>query len=254
MKSLTIRFASLTLLFYCLVSHAQTSSAPNDVAAKLAVRVSSYDLDAKNFVDALMQTSSHFEIPMGIEWVDTPLAKARLARSWKNTTVQQILSGIIRTQRDYEFAVENGVFHVYSRTLIPSGQNFLRVKLGRFNVQHGVVEMASRNLAERVRSIVSPPKPQQQGGGVISSLGVNPDDSEISVELSDPTVRDTLDALVVASNRKIWIVTFSQDSAVTSTGFRRTSGLWMSSPVPDNDQPVWDLFHWGDAMPTVAAK
>jgi len=249
----SLAFVMLTL-FCCPRSHSQTRPVSEGVAAKLAVRISKYDLNAENFVDALMRVGSQFQIPMGIEWVDTPAARMRLARSWKDATVRQILWEIVHTQRDYEFAVENGVIHVHSPTLIPNRQNFLRLKIGRFDVRHQVVEMASRNLYERVKLIVSPPKPGQRGGGVISSLGVNPDDPEITVELANSSVEDALDALLVASNRKIWIVTFSRDPTLTPRGFRRTLGLWTNSRVPGNEEPVWDLFHWGDALPSVAAE
>ena len=34
------------------------------------------------------------------------------------------------------------------------------------------------------------------------------------------------------------------------SGFRRARTLWTRQAVPDDQQPAWDLFHWGGAVPT----
>ncbi len=77
------------------------------------------------------------------------------------------------------------------------------------------------------------------------SIGGNMD-PKITLQLKDSTVQDILDALVVASARKIWIVTFSNDPTLTATGFRRSMSLWSQTPSPE---PAWDLLHWGDKVP-----
>jgi hypothetical protein len=77
-------------------------------------------------------------------------------------------------------------------------------------------------------------------------------DSKVSVELKDATVENILDALAVASNRKIWIVTFANDPKLTPTGLRKTTSLFTDAPVPDKEQPTWHLQRWGDPMPRPA--
>jgi len=70
--------------------------------------------------------------------------------------------------------------------------------------------------------------------------------------LKNVGVEDVLDALAVASARKIWIVTFSDDPTLTPTGFRRSLTLWNNFPIPDNEQPIWDMLHWRDVIPADA--
>jgi hypothetical protein len=66
--------------------------------------------------------------------------------------------------------------------------------------------------------------------------------------MSNVTVEDALNRLVTISVRPIWIVTFTDDTHLTGSGFRRAATLFSKSPVPDDQQPVWDLFHWGDVI------
>jgi hypothetical protein len=252
-------FSTLVLLALTLNSSpamrpALSGAAPDELAARLRVRIPKYDLSAESYIDALTRAASQFRIPMGIEWVDTPAAREKLSLSWKNATVKEILWAIAHSRRGYVAEIKNGVVHVYPSRLIPDKQNFLRLKIGHFEAIQQVVQMASRNLDERVKLTVSPPKPRHGGGGVMGSLGVNPDDPELTVRLNNASVEEVLDALAVASNRKIWIVTFSRDPTLTPTGFRRTLSLWTTSPVPDNEQPVWDLLHWGDQLPSPAPR
>lgn len=225
---------------------------PEDLDAKLRVIVHNHQLQASNFVEALTRAASQFQVPIGIEWVNTSRAKARVTLSWKDATVREIFDAIVKTQPDYEMQAKNGVVHVYSAKLIPDRQNFLRLSVNQFEVDREVVEMASWKLRERVRLTVSPPSPQPGPGGVGGSFITNMGEPKISLKLNNVSVEDALDALAVASTRKIWIVTFSDDTTLTPTAFRRTLTVWNKSPIPDNEQPVWDMLRWGDAIPADA--
>jgi hypothetical protein len=74
-------------------------------------------------------------------------------------------------------------------------------------------------------------------------------DSKVKIDLSNLSVEDALDALAINSNRKIWIVTFSDDTNLTPRGFRRTRSLFTDVPVPDKEQPVWHFLRWDDPLP-----
>lgn len=78
-------------------------------------------------------------------------------------------------------------------------------------------------------------------------------DSRVEMELKDITVEGVLDALAISSKRQIWIVTFSNDTRLTHRGLRRTISLWNEKPVPDEDQPVWDLLRWGNPLPPLVS-
>jgi len=229
---------------------ASGSQRPEDLDAKLRTGVHSYQLQANNFVEALTRVASDFQIPIGIEWVNTPAARARLTLSWKDATVRDVLQAIVKTQPGFKMLVGTSVVHVSSPDLVPDRENPLRLNINAFEVHNVPVEFASRELHNVVKRTISPPRPQQGAGGVAGSGFSNIDDPKISAHVKNASVEDALDALARSSVRKIWIVTFSDSPSLTPTGFRRTLTLWNDLPIPDDDQPVWDLLHWGDAIPT----
>jgi hypothetical protein len=209
--------------------------------------VHDYDLAADGLVEGLARVASRFSIPMGITWVDTP-AKTPLTLHWNEVTVEQILETITQTQAGFEMRISNGVVHV-SATTVPAEQNFLLVRVASFAVHHQVVQMAQRELRQQVQSQVAPPKAGR--GGIGGSLATHVGEPEIDVEkINDATVQDVLDALAIASTRKIWVVTFSDDRVPTATGFRRTLTLWNNYPIPDDQQPLWDMFGWDESIPS----
>lgn len=85
--------------------------------------------------------------------------------------------------------------------------------------------------------------------GLVYSQGASVGEPDVTVTLQSVNVPQVLDALALASDRKVWVVTFTADGAVTPTSFRRTGTLWNKENVPDPEQPVWDTFRWGDSIP-----
>jgi hypothetical protein len=206
-------------------------------------RITSYSLGPSSLVEALVHVSNDFQIPMGITWVDLPPASAKKPFAWKNVTVREIIEDIGRTQPGYQVQVKNGLVQISpSRDLIPDNQNFLKLRLESFEVHGDFVEIASFKLHMLVT-------PRKYGQLSIGATG----DSKVELELKNPTVEEALDALAVASSRKIWVVTFLDDAGLTPRGMRRTISLWSPRPQPDEEQPGWDLFRWGDTTPSLEA-
>jgi|SRR5579885_47686 hypothetical protein len=222
----------------------RASATGDDLALKLSKRVSNYNLGVSNLVEALIRVSNEFQIPMGIAWVNSPSARAEMPFAWKDATIEEIIHAIANTQPGYQAQVRNGVLHVSPTGLIPDAENFLKIKIDGFTVHDTYVEVASFKL----HTLVTPIKGSRQ----ISIAG--PGDSRVTVELKDATVEEALDALSVASNRKIWVVTFADDATLSPRGLRRTGSLWSRRATPDQEQPSWDLLRWGDPMPPAIAR
>lgn len=231
---------------------ALNARAAEGLDTKLRALVHNHQIQAKNFIEALTGLASEFQIPMGIEWVNTPASKVKLTLSWEDATVLQILKEIAKTQPGYQMAVKNGVVHVYPPHLVPDRQNFLRLTLNEFEVDRQPVESALRKLRDQVKLTVSPPKPRKGPGGTAGTGFSNAGEPEVSLRLKNVTLVDVLDALVIASARKIWIVTFLDTPNVTATGFRRTISFWNQGDIPDSEQPVLDMFHWNSTIPQIA--
>src|ERR1700746_2126918 len=116
------------LLFAVRVSSAAvtpSSTQADDHALKLSKRASSYNIGPLSLVGALLRVSNDFGVPMGIVWVNTPSARAERLFAWKDTTVQQIIQTIAKTQPGYAVQTNNGVVHVFPSGVIPDGENFL---------------------------------------------------------------------------------------------------------------------------------
>jgi len=246
---------ALILLVFQFQQPPPVASRPHptrESSTNLRTAVHDYHLSAGNLVEALIQVGTEFQIPMGIEWVRIPNAKAQINLSFKDATVQQVLQAIVDGQPGAKMIIQKDIVHVFASELIPDGENPLKLNINEFKVHDVPAELASRQLHETIKRTLLPPQPQQgfeRRGGVGGSGFSNSDDPKISVTLKNATVEDILDALALSSTRKIWIVTFSDSHTLTAAGYRRTLGLWTSSTVPDEEQPVWDMFHWRDALP-----
>jgi hypothetical protein len=226
------------LLVACLISGGAVRqvSPSEDLKSKLNEEISSYHIPAGTFVGALIKVSGDFHIPMGIVWVDSPASLAQSPFDRTHATPDEIIRDIVRTQPGYEVHVGDGIVHIFRP--IQDNENFLKIRVGRFSANDQPVELAEY----RLHSAVAPIKGNHQ----ISIAG--PGDSRVTLQLSDPTVEDVLDAISVASNRKIWIATFSDDAGLTPRGLRRTLSLWNDKPS-EPDQPGWDVIRWGDPLP-----
>jgi hypothetical protein len=235
---------SLIVLHTCLVvPRAWGSPLPDDLSAKLNKPVTDYNLGICNFVAGLVRVSTDFQIPMGIVSVNTPQARAELPFAWKDTTVQEIVEALAKSQAGYQVKRRNGVVHVFPSEVIPGSQNFLKSKIENFEVRNDFIEMASFKL----HTLVTP-----LSGSRSISIGAS-GDSKVDLKLKNSSVEDILDALAISSNRKIWLVTFSEDVGLTPKGLRRTASLWTDKAIPDAQQPVWELMRWGDPAPPALA-
>ena len=228
---------------YLLAPTAWASPLPDDLSAKLNKPVTSYNLGVSNFAAALLRVSNDFQIPMGIVWVNTPQARAELPFAWKDATVQEIIEALAKSQAGYKVETRNGVVHVFPSGIIPAPQDFLKLNIEDFQVRNDFIEMASFKL----HMLVTP-----LSGNRSISIGAS-GDSKVDLKLKNSSVEDILDALAISSNRKIWIVTFSEDVGLTPKGLRRTTSLWTDKAIPDAQQPVWELMRWGDPAPPAFA-
>jgi hypothetical protein len=231
---------------FCILVSVACLAQPNTLESTLDQHVHDYHLRSDNLIEALVTVASRFRIPMGIQWVAESSLESNLTFSGEDTTVRHILSSIIETRPGYLLSTESGVVHI-SSTTIPKNQNFLFLPIGSFKVHHEPVRLAERRLQLLARSKLAPPNATGAGRG--GSVAGNVGEPKVDVVLEEANVEDVLDALALASDKKIWIVTFSPNSDLTPTGFRRTVSLWSSGSVPDEKQPVWDIFRWDERVP-----
>lgn len=227
-------------------------AAPGNTQARLRAPVQSYSISRESFVVALAGIGGKFHLPMGIVWVDTPSARRPLTLSWRRTTVGKIVDAIAGSQPGYAVRTDGNVVRVFPAASVPQRENFLALRIPAYNAHNEFVDAASRQLWVMANRLVAPPAPPRHAGlpsGVAGSGASTIEYPQVTIALRNARIADILDALVLSSPKKIWIVTFEGRRALTPTGFRRTRTLWTRQPVPDGQQPTWNLLHWGDPVP-----
>lgn len=215
---------------------------------KLHGRIKTYSVRAENFVQALAAVATKFQIPMGVQWTEDRDTKREVSRSWKNASPEQIIKSLVNSHSGYGFDVSDGVVHIFPKWAKSSREDFVNLKVQSFVVLDQAPETATKALRDLVKLTVSPPAPRAKrpAGSVYSQAG-DVGERNVSIALRKATVRDALDRIALASDRKIWVVTFTHEP-LTPTRFRRTRTLWIKS-IAVKEQPVWDSLRWGDPVP-----
>ena len=155
---------------------------------------------------------------------------------------------MVKTQPQYTMITKGGIVHILAPRLVPDRENFLKLKVLEFEVYNQVVELAERRLSDIVNAAVYPPKPlagAKPAGGTGNSLGVEVGDPDLTLNLQDVAVEDVLDALTLASDRGVWIVTFAEAGELTPTGFRQMESPVRSDLLPHPAKPSWEILQWG---------
>jgi hypothetical protein len=227
----------LSSIFVSGISCLAQSDKPDDLDQKLNFRVPVGRVEG-SFVDALGETARAFNIPMGISWVNTASSQRKRAVEYKDATVLEIIQDIARTEPGYEVRIANNVVHV-ATTDVPFSHNFLYLKISQFSGT-GVAAVVKAGLWELLNQQIAPNPPK----GYAASIFHSPSDPKLDMQFTNATVEEILDAIGVASEEKVWVVTFAEDPNPTPTGFRRTDSFTSKAIPADSDQPVWDIFRW----------
>ena len=241
----------VSLLLASVASLPAQEQAP-ELQAKLDARVIQYRLTAKGLADVILRIGKQFELPVGIEWVKDDQAIQGLSLAWKDATVGDIISSVVKRYPPYSYRVERGIIHVFRPDLLDDGHNFLNLKVPDFfEARQEVGGLTNQRLQAVVQNIVSP-RNLPPGAGEAGDYATGLEERPLTLALRGLTFREALDKLVDASERKMWVVTFSDGAGLTPTGFRRTETLWHPTPFPDSDQPMWDFRAWQEYMPESA--
>lgn len=227
------------------------SQAQEDLGRELQAEVSNYAVAEDSFVQALTKVASEFKLPMGIEWVRDAETVGKVDLSLSRTTVRGVIEALVATRKGYHWRAENGVVHIFRADISGDQRNFLNLRVDNFEVRDRFVGMASQDLRALIKRTVSPPRILTEGGEG-RSYGAGVGERRVSLRLEKVTVRNILDYFLALAGFKVWIVTFSDTSNWTPTGFYRTMSLWNPTRVPDEEQPIWDLSTWGARPPQMA--
>ena len=223
-----------------------------ELQTRLATPVTEYSVSGAGLADVLTRTSKQLQIPMGIEWVREEPTLRNFSHTWKRETVQEVLRSIVAAYPGYALQVEGGVVHVFCPDLSRDSRNFLNLKVPDFfRMQNEPAGLANAKLRTVIQHLVSPRKVPPNAGEA-GSYATGIDEKPLTLRLGGATVREALEKLAAVSEHQIWVVTFSETSVLTPTGFRRTETLWHPFPFPNTQQPMWDFLAWREYPPESA--
>lgn len=181
-----------------------SSSNPQSLNQKLEQKAQFKPI-AEAPLDQLIEVAKAFQIPMGIEWSDSPQCKASPATFRAQQTVGQLLSAIIRRCPAQRLTVEPGIVHVYSR-FARHPRNILNLRVWGFQVKDSDMYDAQFELRLAIDMQLHPDKYSGGYAGGHGSPGDGPFSiPNISFSGRNVRVRDILDGIVKSSGNALWV-------------------------------------------------
>src|ERR1700722_10080315 len=119
-----MKFLVPILLFCGLVGPAQAQ-----VPTPTNKKVASYSVQADTFIDALLRIATRFELPLAVEWVKSVDTLQPVRLSQNDTTAAAVLDAVVSSHQGYAWELQNGIVHVFPRTLLTDSRNPLNVRI-----------------------------------------------------------------------------------------------------------------------------
>jgi len=232
-----MKFLVSILLFGGLVGPVAQAQAP----ASTNLKVSGYSLQAETFIDALLNIAARFELPLAVEWIKSADTLQPVRLSQPETTAAAILDAVVSSHQGYEWQLENGIVHVFPRTLVTDSRNPLNVRISGFPKGRITVAGADAFLFNSVTEIV------RASLGKVESLPGGGIEPEFTFDVGNDTpVREILNKIILASKSKIWVATFPSQRTLTLKGYYEVTPMIDPRYVHAEDQPFWIFLRWGD--------
>jgi hypothetical protein len=221
-----------------LVISAAPVPAQNDAATQVRTSAS---LQANSLIDALLKTASRFQLPLAVEWVQSPETLRAVRFSENFTRATEAFAAVLSSYTDYAWRLENGVVHVFQKTMVNDPRNPLNFIVSqvpdRFWTVRDADHFVFQSIGEAVRST---------GPKVLSADSPAGSEPRFHLAASNAPVREVLNQIISASKMKIWIATFPRDLPLTVKGFWETTPMYDPRGVKPEDQPFWIFLRWGD--------
>ncbi len=230
---------SVTLLVFLMSSLLPSCPVPaQGLQSKLIQKVNAFDSDSLSTVGQLIDFAQHFQIPMGIEWIDNSNERAPESVHARNTTAQRILQQIVQEKPGTTFRLSGGVVHVFTSSRVSDGQNFLNLRIPHFQVENESLLGAEWLLRVAIHEVLNP-RPGGYGGG--HGHGVPRRDTfdvrNLSFSINNATVRQILNTIAVKQGNALWVVRLKQNEMMDNGRFYAQTASMISKKSSSD-------FHW----------
>ncbi len=113
-------------------------------------------LQATSLIDALIKIATRFELPLAVEWVQSP-DTLRPFQLDQRESASAMLEDVVSSHKGYSWQLENGVVHVFQGSMVNDPRNPLTVTVDKFPADAVTVPNADNPyLFETVREVVRP--------------------------------------------------------------------------------------------------
>ena len=190
----------------------------SDLEDKLA-RKADFVPSQKRVLDRFVAIAQHYEIPMGIEWINgSPELESPSSRPRDSYTVRDLLTAIVARLPDYQLTVDNGIVHVAPPVYAVRSENVLNLVIEEFKIENNNLFEADHELRLSVDMTLHP---DEYEGGYVGGFGYGPGDvfakRNFSFKGDDLTVRQILDGLAKANGNALWIAEFEREDFAPQT-------------------------------------
>lgn len=230
----TILFRVFNFLVVSLLLAGNIQS--QDLTARLSEQTT-YSPRAATTLDQLIEVAQHHRIPMGIEWIYKP-RNEELPGSTpiKPTTVQGLISSILQRSPGYVAEQRNGVLHIAKAEISAAPENFLNLRISKFEVKNETLFGAEAFLKRSIRMTLHPERyAQGSAGGFGYGVPRNDEFDKPTITFGgrDLTVRQILNTIAATSDNVVWVVQLMTDQRMSSEPFFAQASWVDNRPTPD---------------------
>ena len=224
-------FQILLLILFLVAG--STLAVGQDLESKLSQKTD-FVPSATSTKERLIEVARHYDIPMGIEWVNLTNAPASHSPLTKQSTVRDVINSILRDAPGYKLEIKAGVINIFDQSLKLNPRNFLNIRIPEYHVDKENIFGAQALLRFRIHQALNPERYQRGSNGGFG-YGVPRTDTfdikNISFSVKNATVRDILNGIVGANGKALWVVDlvpsksmnaqpfFAQDQSGTNVDF-----------------------------------
>ena len=145
-------------------------------------------LQATSFIGALIKIATRFELPLAVEWLQSA-DTLRPVQLDQRDSASAMLDAMISSHSGYSWQLENGVLHVFERSLVSDPRNPLNIIVDKFPEDAVTVPYADSYLFETVREVVRPTGLP----GIAGNLSAYSGELKFQIQTHNDSVREVLE-------------------------------------------------------------
>ena len=214
-----VRGQILPLILLLVVG--RTLAAGQSLESKLSQKTD-FVPSAASTKELLIQVAQHYEIPMGIEWVNLTNGPAPHSPLAKQPTVRDLIRSILRDAPGYKLEIKEGVINIFDQSVKRNPRNFLNIRIPEYHVDKENIFGAQALLRFSIHKTLNR-ELYQSGSNGGYGYGFPRTDTfdikNISFSSENASVRDILNSIVSANGNALWIVELTPSKMMKAQPF-----------------------------------